>query len=197
MYLKKETEFQYAPGIETVIEDVQGGGTVARAAVKAVVDELPPLVVVGKDSNGVYQVVKTAKMQAAAGATDVAYKVLKGHLFVVGEVITPSGLAKVAATITDIDKTNAAYDTITVDATLTAAAKDSILVLAAAAAAAGAAAYKYTPECITMNKVNTTVANQTSGLLVIGTVRESVLPYPIDDTIKAKLRTGRSLISFV
>lgn len=187
MYRKKETEFQYAPGIESILEDVQGGGTVARTAVKAVVDELPPLVVVGKDSNGLYQVVKTAKMQANAGATDVAYKVLKGHLFIVGDVITPSGLAKVAATITAIDKTNADYDTITVDATLTAAAINTILVLANAAAAAGSAAYKYTAEAITMNKVDTTVANQQSGLLVRGTVRESVMPYPIDATIKALL----------
>lgn len=187
MYRKKETEFQYAPGIESILEDVTGGGTIARADVKAVVDELPPLVVVGKDANGLYHVVKTAKMQAAAGATATDYPVLKGHLFVVGDVVTPSGLAKVAATIIAIDKTNADKDTITVDATLTAAAKDSILVLANAAAAAGSAAYKYTPEAITMNKVNTTVANQQSGLLANGTVIESVMPYPIDATIKAKL----------
>lgn len=187
MYLKKQSEFQYPVGLISVIEDIQGGGTIARADVKSVVDELPPLVVVGKDSNGLYHVVKTAKMQAAAGATDTAYKVVKGHLFVVGDVITPSGLAKVAAAITAIDKTNADYDTITVGATLTAAAKDSILVLANAAAAAGSAAYKYTPSAITMNKVDTTVANQTSGLLARGTLQESAMPYPVDTTIKALL----------
>jgi len=187
MYRKKETEFQYAPGIESILEDVTGGGTIARADVKSVVDELPPLVVVGKDANGLYHVVKTAKMQAAAGATATDYPVLKGHLFVVGDVVTPSGLAKVAATITAIVKTDATKDIITVDATLTAAAKDSILVLANAAAAAGSAAYKYTPEAITMNKVDTTVANQQSGLLANGTVIESVMPYPIDEAIKAKL----------
>lgn len=187
MYRKKETEFQYAPGIESILEDVTGGGTIARADVKAVVDELPPLVVVGKDANGLYHVVKTAKMQAAAGATDVAYPVVKTHLFVVGDIITPSGLAKPAATITAIDRTNADKDIITVDATLTAAAINTILVLANAAAAAGSAAYKYTPEAITMNKVNTTVANQQSGLLANGTVIESVMPYPIDAAIKAKL----------
>ena len=27
MFRKKETEFQYAPGIEKIIEDIQGGGT--------------------------------------------------------------------------------------------------------------------------------------------------------------------------
>ena len=30
MYRKTEREFQYAPGIEKVIEDVVGGGTIDR-----------------------------------------------------------------------------------------------------------------------------------------------------------------------
>ena len=62
MFRKKETEFQYAPGIEKIIEDIQGGGTIARAELKGIIDELPPLVIVGKDSNGLYHVVKTAKL---------------------------------------------------------------------------------------------------------------------------------------
>lgn len=188
MYRKKETEFQYAPGIESILEDVTGGGTIARADVKAVVDELPPLVVVGKDANGLYHVVKTAKVQAIAAADAVAYRVVKGHLFVVGDVVTNGGaLAKAAQAITAIDKTNADYDTITLAATITAAAVGDILVLANATAAAGSAAFKYVPLAITMNKVNTTVANQQSGLLANGTVIESVMPYPIDAAIKAKL----------
>ena len=48
-------------------------------------------------------------------------------------------------------------------------------------------AYKYNPEAITMNKVDTTVANQTSGLLARGSVRESVMPYPIDADLKAAI----------
>ena len=47
MYRKKQTEFQYAPVIIKVIEDVTGGGTIARAELKGVIDELPPGVVVG------------------------------------------------------------------------------------------------------------------------------------------------------
>jgi len=188
MYRKKETEFQYAPGIESILEDVTGGGTIARADVKAVVDELPPLVVVGKDANGLYHVVKTAKVQAIAAADAVAYRVEKGHLFVVGDIVTNGGaLAKAAQTITAIDKANAAYDTITLGVTIAAATVGDILVLANANTAAGSAAFKYVPSAITMNKVNTTVANQQSGLLANGTVIESVMPYPIDEAIKAKL----------
>lgn len=61
MFRKKESEFQYAPGIEKIIEDIQGGGTIARAELKGVIDELPPLVIVGKDPNGLYHVVTNSK----------------------------------------------------------------------------------------------------------------------------------------
>lgn len=50
-----------------------------------------------------------------------------------------------------------------------------------------AAKFKYVPEVITMNKVDVTVANQQSGLLVRGTVNEAVMPYPIDEAMKALL----------
>ena len=42
MFRKKQKEFQYAPGIEKIIEDIQGGGTIARAELKGIIDELPP-----------------------------------------------------------------------------------------------------------------------------------------------------------
>ena len=61
MFRKKETEFQYAPGIEKIIEDIQGGGTIARAELKGIIDELPPLVIVGKDSNGLYQMFSSSR----------------------------------------------------------------------------------------------------------------------------------------
>ena len=62
-----------------------------------------------------------------------------------------------------------------------------VLILANVKAAANAAKFKYVPEAITMNKVDVTVANQQSGLLVRGTVNESVMPYPIDKDLKATL----------
>lgn len=194
MYRKKEKEFQYAPVIEKIIEDVQGGGTIARAGIKGVIDELPPGAIVGKDSNGLYHVVKTAKMKTAANSTATDYQVEKGHLLKVGDIVTVgSDLKKPSADITAIDKTNTDYDVITVSTTLTAAAVDAVLVLAEATAAAGSAKLKYIPEAVTMNKVDTTVANQQSGLLVRGSVNEAVMPYPVDSAIKEKL----PLIRFV
>jgi hypothetical protein len=193
MYRKTEKEFQYHPGIEKVLMDVIGGGTIDRSDLDVSflgvqLKELPPLTIVGKDSGtGVYHVVKTAKVHADAADADTDYPVKKNHLFKVGDKITASGLAEIANTISAIDKSNADYDVITVASTLDAVSEGDVLVLANADAAAGSAAYKYTPECITMNKVDLTVANQQSGLLEAGKVNESVMPFPIDTALKAKL----------
>lgn len=190
MFRKKESEFQYAPGIEKIIEDVQGGGTIARAEIKGLTDELPPLVLVGRDSKtGLYHVVKTAKVNALVAADAISIQVEKGCLFAVGEAVTLGGaLTGAADVITAVDKTHADYDVITLAGAIGAAAVGDVLVLAAAKATAKASAFKYIPVAMTMNKVNMTVANQQSGLLVRGTVRESVIPYPIDEALEAVLR---------
>ena len=149
---------------------------------------------VGKDANGLYHVVKTGKVTAVAAADAVAIQIAKNHVFKVGEAVTIGGaLSGASDVISAIDKTNPAYDTITLDGAIGAAKVDDVLILATAKAAAKAAKFKYTPEVITMNKVDVTVANQQSGLLVRGTVNEAVMPYPIDDATKALL----SFIRFV
>lgn len=189
MFRKKESEFQYAPGIEKIIEDVQGGGTIARAELKKIINELPPLVIVGKDTNGLYHVVKTAKVHAAVAVEATTIQVEKNHLFAIGEALTIGGdLSKAADVITAIDKSNASFDTITLSGAIGTAAVGDVIVLVSAKAAAKAATFKYAPVAITMNKVNTTVANQQSGLLVRGTVNASVMPYPADEAIKALLK---------
>ncbi|KAB4840845.1 hypothetical protein GAG66_16300 [Bacteroides thetaiotaomicron] len=160
MFRKKQKEFQYAPGIEKIIEDIQGGGTIARAELKGIIDELPPLVMLGKDANGLYHTVKTGRITAVADADAVTIQIAKNHVFKVGAAVTVGG-----------DLTGAA----------------DVLVLVTAKADAKAAKFKYVPEVITMNKVDVTVANQQSGLLVRGTVNEAVMPYPIDEAMKALL----------
>ena len=98
MYLKREKEFQYHPAIIKMLEDVVGGGTIVRADLRTAIfdgmpsdlrtalfdgqplDELPPFCVVGKDSNGAYHVVKTAKVTEAVEATGKVIKVAKNHL---------------------------------------------------------------------------------------------------------------------
>lgn len=195
MYRKREREFQYPPGIEKIIEDVIGGGTIDRASLRGAVfggkplDELPPLVVVVQNENGVYCALKTARVyeDAAEGATSI--KVTKNHLFGVGDFVTVGGDLKGASDqISAIDKSNAGYDIITLATAIGAAAKDVVLVQAKDKQAAGSATLPSDGEVvITMNKVDLTVANQQSGLLVRGTVNESCMPFPIDKGIKAMM----------
>lgn len=192
MYRKREREFQYPPAIEKVLEDVIGGGTISRADLAGALfngkplDELPPFVTVCRDENGLYRVIKTARVTEAAAVDATAIKVGKNHLFAVGDFVTVGGeLEGASDQIAAIDKSNPGYDVITVAATIGAAAKGSVLVQAKDKQAAGAAILPFDGEVVlTMNKVDLTVANQQSGLLVRGTVNESCMPFPIDKGVK-------------
>lgn len=201
MYLKRESEFQYHPGIELILEDVQGGGTIARSDLAGAIfagrklDELPPLVIVVVDeTTGVYHVLKTAAVQAVAAADAVDYQVKKNHLFAVGDAVTIGGdFAKAADVIAAIDKSNPIFDKITLAGTIGTAAVGEVLVQAKVKAAVGAAVPLYGTTSselpVTMNKVNLTVANQSSGLLVRGTINGKTMPFPVDAAIKARLTT--------
>lgn len=308
MYLKKEREFQYHPGIEQIISDVIGGGTISRADLVGVafggvnLDELPPLVVVGKDADGLWHVIKTAKI--VAGGSTSAPRLAKNHLFKIGDKISDgivvleinavtkgdeydtlgfdAGVLLVAATGTvlfqaetvdtvggiaasatvedeledtltvsiPVGSTPANFNGLTVaisqaaDDNLAVTYEDGVVSIALAdttpaknnaaaiqaairalgfvgigldfslATCTGAAGwdgaqtgatltvasdafaggvnygtkdYIYEPAALTMNKVDLTVANQQSGLLEAGKVNESVMPFPIDAALKAKL----------
>lgn len=196
MFLRKEKEFQYHPGIEKIIEDVTGGGTIDRKDLAGAIfdgkplSELPPLVVVVKDAaTGVYHVVKTAVMHEANGGAAKDYKVKKNHVFAVGDAVTVKGSFQGASDlIKSIDKSKPDYDTITLAATVGAANEGDVLVLAMDKQNAGSAKPKVEGEMvITMNKVDLTVANQSSGLLVRGTVNEKVMPFKIDASMKEKM----------
>lgn len=202
MFLKKEREFQYHPAIIKMLEDIVGGGTIARADLRTAIfdgqplDELPPFCVVGRDENGAWHVVKTALVTEAAVEAATAIKVAKNHLFAIGDFVTVGGALDGASDkITAIDKSNGSYDVITLAGTIGAAAAGKVLVGVAVKAAAGSAkmAVDDSELAITINKVDLTVANQSTGLMVRGAISEGNMPFPLDDGLKAKM----SLIRFV
>lgn len=202
MFFKKEKEFQYHPAIVKMLEDVVGGGTIARTDLRTALfdnqplDELPPYCIVGRDTNGGWHVIKTAKVTEAVAEAGKVIKVAKNHLFAVGDFVTSGGAFTGASDkITAIDKSNASYDSITLEAAIGEVAKDAVLVAVKAKANAGSAvATVDTSEVvITMAKVDLTVANQSCGLMVRGTIEEKNMPFPLD----ADLRKLMPLIRFV
>ena len=202
MFFKKEKEFQYHPVVIKMLEDVVGGGTIVRADLRTAIfdgmplDELPPYCVVGKDENGGYRVIKTALVTEALEAEGTTVKVNKSHLFAVGDFVTIGGDLKGASDrITAIDKSNAGYDVITLEAKIGAAKVDQVLVGVKEKTTAGKATLVTSSSelVITLSKVDLTVANQSCGLMVRGTISEGNMPFPIDAGLKALM----PLIRFV
>ena len=97
--------------------------------------------------------------------------------------------------ITAIDKSNAAYDSITLAAAIGAMAKDMVLVVVKAKADTGSAeaTVEISEVVITMAKVDLTVANQSCGLIVRGTMELPDTTIPLD----ADLKKLMPLIRFV
>jgi hypothetical protein len=194
MYTASKDETQNAICIVKVLEDHAGGGTVKRSGLKGT-DSLKPGTVVCKNASNLFEAYKSAKAQAAASGTPTAYPVGKNHEFVVGDVIMiagKSGAAAVSEPITSIDTTNADKDIINVATTIGAFVATDYLVLSAAEVAS-AAVESQTPYGIILNEVDLSVPNQQSGIMVRGTVNESILPY----AYPTKVKTTLNLIRFI
>lgn len=181
--------------LEKVIEDIPGGGTIEKDDFKSTTTVMKEGAVLGVDSNKLYHPVKTAELYEEAAVDAVAYKVKKNHEFKVGEFFMDAGKTSKAYAITAITTTETDYDTITVGTTLgKVLAVGTVMIEAAAQATSlGGGSYKYNPAGIALNSVDLTKTNLGCGILVRGTVVESLLPYPVDSSIKALL----PLIRFV
>ena len=96
------------------IADIPGGVTVSVAELggSALFEGTP----IGKGSDGLYKVCKTAQIITAATATATAYEVAKGHHFKVGDLFATNDCD--GKSITQIDKSSASKDVITLGATL-------------------------------------------------------------------------------
>lgn len=188
MYVAKETGTERSLCIELVLEDIPGGGVVDPDDFKTTTLVMGEGALLGVDSNGILHLTKTAKIQANASSSATDYRVLKGHEFKVGDFVVDSALTGAAYAITGITTTETAYDTITVGTTLGHAVTTAdCLVQAVAQASAGAGVYFASPIGIALNAVDLTKDNLGCGLMVRGTVNESLLPYTVDADIKAKL----------
>lgn len=146
---------------------------------------VPAASVLGYDeATRVAKLLKTAKVIEAVASNGVNIKVAKGHLLQNGDILTSGGAAKA---VTGINKDNAAYDVVTVSATL-GAIPEAGTVYAAAADVADGAAFAVGPRGLLWNSVVVPADDYVFVDVVIrhANVYQRRIP-AVTDSIKAKL----------
>lgn len=168
------------------IADIPNGVTVSAADLtQAVLAEGTPI---GKDANGLFHVVKVAKLAANASDSATTYTVDKGHNFKVGDVImlAENGKAYAITAIAD-NSGDATKDDLTVGTTLGVAATAGAPIYQAAAAGASGSAFKYKAIALVGESYNVrALNNHIVNAWTIGQVKESNIPF-IGSAVKALL----------
>lgn len=160
--------------------DIPGGVGVSTVSLggSALLEGTP----IGNGANGLYEVCKTAKILTKAENNATTYEVAKGHHFRVGDRFAANDCK--GQTITAIDKTDAAKDVITLQATL----GKVVNVGDCAFESGGGDKPKVKPIAITGSNED---VEQGSNLFVsawvIGVVREENAP-AVNEDIKASLK---------
>lgn len=161
-----------------MLADIPNGGSIKVADIRGgmLYDGTP---VFYNSTDHLWHPIYTAVMQANAGSTATAYKVLKGSQLKVGDYLY-NGTTGYA--ITAIDTTNSAYDEVTVGTTLGAASAGAILV----AGVSGGATPN--PQGLVIgHHIVESDTNLDTGIGVIGTVMEVHMKTTMSSTQKAAL----------
>ena len=185
--IKRQSDTRIVHACTHNLADIPNGVTVKSA-------ELIPGVIlkegtaIGLGSDGLYHVVKTAKVTENVGSSGTSIKVEKGSHFKAGDFVM-SALNGKAYAITAIDTTTSAtYDTITIGTTIGAISKDAAIMLADGEHASSGAAFKYVPKALTGDHYDVkALENHLVSAVTIGQFKESVIP-PISDAIKNALK---------
>lgn len=180
--IKRKSDSRVIKCILHRVADIPGGVGVSVANLGgSVLCEGTPLAV---GSNGLYKVVKTAKVLTAAAQGATTIEVAKGHHFVVGDVIGFNSTNKGGA-IAAIDKSNAAKDVITIPALAGDLAAGTIGVETTSTATY---APKYNAVAVAGSNYDV-VANDNMFVdaWVIGVVKEGNAP-AVNDAIKGSLK---------
>lgn len=146
LQIKKQSDERVLHAFTHKLADIPGGVTVsaARLTQGKILEGTP----IGKGSDGIYQVVKTAVVAAAGTATtDTTYTVKKGHNFKVGEyIMAATGAKAYAITTIATNSGDSTCDDITVGTALGVnVAIGDVLMEAAAQSASTTSAFKFAP----------------------------------------------------
>lgn len=135
------------------------------------------------------RVIKIGVLYENEANNETAYKLLKGHNFIVGEHFGAT-VGSAAYTISTIDSSNADYDVVTIGTTLGVALTAGTPVFQSAASGASAAAYIATPRGLLYQDTDP-VAEEPVAVVIRGTVYARRIP-----TTPASIRTALPLIHF-
>lgn len=193
MYITSSSDTERNLAVELILEDIPGGGVVAKADFPTAQTTMFEGALLSKDSNGLYHPVKTVKVTATVASGTSAFVAPIGNNLKVGDILTNTAKTSTGRAISTIAASGTAYETITVGGAWGVALTANDVLIVGAATGASGTAYGATPIAIAMNNVDLAAKNTGCGLLVRGRVRESVLPQPVDAAIKALL----PLIRFV
>lgn len=142
---------------------------------------------IGKGSDGLYHVEKTALVVENVAASGTSIKIAKGSHFKVGDFVMSAVNGKAYA-ITAIDTTNATYDTVTIGTAIGEIAKNAIIMLADGEHASSGAAFKFAPKALTGDSYDVeALSNHLVSAVTIGQFKESVIP-PINNAILGALK---------
>ena len=169
------------------LADIPNGVTVKSAELVSG-SKLMEGTAIGKGSDGLYHVEKTALVVENVAASGTSIKIAKGSHFKVGDFVMSAVNGKAYA-ITAIDTTSeATYDTITIGTTIGAIAKDVVIMEAKEEQSSSGAAFKYTPKALTGDNYDVkALENHLVSAVTIGQFKESVIP-PINDAILGALK---------
>ena len=168
------------------LADIPNGVTVKSAELVSG-SKLMEGTAIGKGSDGLYHVEKTALVVENVAASGTSVKIAKGSHFKVGDFVMSAVNGKAYA-ITAIDTTNATYDTVTIGTAIGAIAKAAIIMLADGEHASSGAAFKFAPKALTGDSYDVeALSNHLVSAVTIGQFKESVIP-PINDAILGALK---------
>lgn len=165
---------------------VTGGFTLDKTNLPASLTELPKGCMLNiNNTTRVAKLVKSCEIYENAGATATDYKVTKRNALKVGDILAKTVGGKAYA-ITVIDKSNSAYDVVTVGTTLTAMTVGDVLFVSSAA---GATAGAEDLQAHAMNEFEVSLSGTPHVTATIAAleVKEAKLPYPVHAANKTSL----------
>ena len=183
--LKKTSTTGEVPVFQKEIEVSQGGFILDKSNLEASANIPAGTCLHLNEATRVAKVVKTATVHATAGGAATTYQVKKGHQLAVGNNVGKT-VGGAAYEITAIDRSNPAYDIITVGTTLGAATEWDVL-FESSATGADVAAIVDTPSGLLRSPLDLVEGfEQEVGAVIRGTVYERRIP-GASETMKTAL----------